>query len=183
MGEELPPIKIDTALVLRASGAIGGRIAGGIALGVAVGVVAFVVEKAAGLLDAGAWVWALLPAYAIAGGVALLTIGTILAKRRAAVILLVESGLVANLTQRVINRADTGTDDLGTGSGMVRRFKSFAMMIIRQEIEIARTKGDPLEQVADRVKDAIGEWGETGVYVTLALLAVGLAIAPVALLL
>jgi hypothetical protein len=174
-------VQIDARLVARATGAVAARIAAGIGLGIAIGVIAFLVETVTGLLDASGWwgraSWLLLPLYAVGCAAGLGLIGFIKGKRRAAVILLVDSGLVAEMTRRAIAQSEVREPP---ATGLVAWAKRFARDVVAAEVLVLRASGDAIPQVNDKVREQLDEWGEITVIVTLILLVIGLAAAPIA---
>jgi hypothetical protein len=175
-------VTIDLKRVARATGALVARVAGGIALGLAVGAFAFAIERALHLLDSRTWTWALLLLYPIAGGAAFGYGGFVLGKRRAAEILLLESGLVAHLARRAAAKLDTGSADLGTGSGLVRWVKRLAMDIINAVLQLrGEDAGDPVAAAESQAREVIEDWGSIGLYLALLGFAAAIAIAPIAI--
>lgn len=190
---DAPPPRLDAGNVAGAAASVLMRTLGGITLGLVVGIVVFVVERAAGWLDAAGWaraaVWLLLPAYAIAGACVLGFVFAVGGVRRAAQTLLVDTGALRRMVERGLARvrkADearaAGEPDEPAPRGWVgTRIHGLGRSISRVLVERLRSTAAPEAETAATIDQAarmmIDEWSETPVYLALAALAL-LFVAP-----
>lgn len=151
--------RIDAPLVSRATAAVAARTFGGALLGLVLGVAAFAIAEWQGWLGASGARWLALPWDLIAGVVALGYAGWTLGKRRAARLLLIDSGVIGRLVR--------GADVEDRGNRLVRWARSLA----RKLIEMYFGPGQPAEVVTARVTEGIREWGRISLMIALVALA------------
>lgn len=170
-------MKLDRTQIARAGAALAKRVVGGAMAGTLVGVIAFAVERGAGVLGTSGWAWLLVPCYAVAGAIVGAYLGWILGKRRAATMLLIDTGVVADLTRRALAGEPAELQD--GGSRLVRWAKQLAQQAIALVLAYVGVQGDPVADVQRRVTSTIAEWGRIGAIIALVVLAAVYAIVPV----
>ncbi len=169
--------KIDARLVARAAAGVAARVAAGVSLGVVIGVAAFVIAQRQGWLGTDPGRWVMLPVDIVVGAVALGWMGLVRGKRRAAKLLLIDSGLVARLTRRALVGDRTEGTDAGS-SALVRWARSLGQRVIGVALTRTDGTGDPVAQVTDRVTETIDDWGSVGATIAAVVLVVVLAGPP-----
>jgi len=191
--------RLDGATVARAATSLALSIVASVGLGVVIGVLAFVIERACGLLDAEGWLdtamWALLPIYAIVAAIGLGIAGSIYGTQRAAIHLLVDSGVLQRLVQRVAAKVAARTDtraavdelaredaDLA-GKPLTRKVKALGYRIVAGlgASATALSQPDQAAQLNEIGRDRIGEMGLGVILLSLGTVALCLAAAPIAL--
>lgn len=184
--------------VANAAGAVISHTLLGAWLGVAIGLAAFLVEKSAGWLDGSGWAgaatWLLLPLYIAAGGAALGYAGFWSGIRKAARVILIDSGALRRMVARMLARARkaaeatpdapdaedapargwVGTKVAAIGRAMAR---TIALRLGAAAAPDADT-GPQVDRIADEL---IGDVGFVPSIIALVLLAATLAVAPLAL--
>jgi len=173
----MPEARLDAALIARAGGALVVRVVGGIVLGLAVAGLAFGVMESQGWLGTSGARWLALPFDGIIAAITLGYSGWILGKRRAAEVVLIDSGVVARLVRGAVT-GDPAKDDADTGSSLVRWAKSLARRLIGVAMTQLDPGGDPVKRVTERVCEEIGDWGKVRLYLALGVAAVVLALTP-----
>ncbi len=163
-------LRLAAPIITRAGAALVTRVVGGVALGVVVGVAAFWIAESQGWLGHDAARWVALPFQAFAGAAALAYIGWILGKRRAAEVILIDSGLI----RRLVREPDAEVEE--RGSGLVHWAWELARRLISGAMARLDPGGIPAERITQRVCAAIHDWGRIGLMIAAVALAVALAL-------
>lgn len=189
--------------VANAAGAVITRTLVGMWLGIALGLVVFVVEKSAGWLDASGWttaaVWLLLPLYLAAGGAALGYAGFWSGIRRATRVVLIDSGSLRRMVDRMLARArrsaearaageanaDADADEPAPKGWVGARLAAVGRAMAHAIVDRLAAAGAPeadtgaqVDQIADELIDDVGLIPSV---IALLLLAATFAVAPLVL--
>jgi hypothetical protein len=189
--------------VANAAGAVLTRTIGGIGLGLVLGVAVFAGEKWAGLLDAATTggrivVWLLLPLYMAAAAGAVGYFGFWSGIRQAARVILIDSGALRRMVDRILARARKSADARAAADAAAEppdepaprgwvgaRIYAFGQSVARTIVDrlavAAAPEAETGAQVDDIAEELISDAGLVPSLIFLALLGATFAVAPLVL--
>jgi len=194
--------KLGAATVANAAGAVITRTLLGGWLGLSIGIAVFIVEKSAGWLDGSGWsgaaLWALLPLYVAAGVAVVGYAGFWSGTRRAARTILIDTGALRRMVERMLARARKAADARAgagdaaadadeppprgwVGSRVAAIGRGMARTIVDRLGSAAAPEADTGAQVDQIAGELIDDLGLIPSIIGLVLLAATFAVAPIVL--